>query len=188
MEPISVCRKVAFVTELRAHTHTLFPLTRAETNVVPLRDEPYCGARGARLQALRVYCSRPGNNNWLLFITPPVERTNAAFETRISRSRFAFSSREKAVTGGSSRFSFSKKFSQRGELLQLAKRWTEKNVKHYQTCHTISKCCVCRAVRANMFVRRIKRGQNVIIIIIIFLIAHPPYINRTAPRATRLRS
>lgn len=45
---------------------TACELSTRETNVAPMRDEPYCSMRGTSC----VFIARPGNNNRLLFITP----------------------------------------------------------------------------------------------------------------------
>lgn len=45
---------------------TACELSTRETNVAPMRDEPYCSMRGTSY----VFIARPGNNNRLLFITP----------------------------------------------------------------------------------------------------------------------
>lgn len=49
-------------------------LDAVETNVVPMRDNPYTAAtegEGGGVFVSCVFIARPGNNNWLLFITPP---------------------------------------------------------------------------------------------------------------------
>lgn len=77
MEPISVGRW-AFVTARALHA-------RGNKCRAYVRDEPYCGA-GARALASCVFIARPGNNNRLLFITPPPNaRTSRSHLRRDSR-------------------------------------------------------------------------------------------------------